>query len=235
MATENKLPTLSELSGNIELALRNDKFKILMNQDPPKGFLKPHPSAKKKIKKADGTVTTVAAEYLPINIVEFFLDSIFQEWKIEVLREGVMFNSIYVTVRVHFKNPITGEWSFHDGVGGKGLQLDADSKASDMSRIKAEAVMMALPSAKSYAIKDACEHIGKLFGRDVNRTGTPEFTGNYHEPEKRPDREDKSEERILAMINAAKTEVELSKLKDKLTNPKTIIAYDERAKQIRIS
>jgi hypothetical protein len=28
---------------------------------------------------------------------------------------------------------------------------------------------MALPMAKSYAIKDACDHFGKLFGRDLNR------------------------------------------------------------------
>jgi hypothetical protein len=35
--------------------------------------------------------------------------------------------------------------------------------------------MMALPMAKSYAIKDACDHFGKLFGRDLNRKETMGF------------------------------------------------------------
>ncbi len=34
---------------------------------------------------------------------------------------------------------------------------------------------MALPMAKSYAIKDACDHFGKLFGRDLNRKETMGF------------------------------------------------------------
>jgi hypothetical protein len=35
--------------------------------------------------------------------------------------------------------------------------------------------MMALPIAESYAIKDASEKIGKLFGRDLNRKDTMGF------------------------------------------------------------
>jgi hypothetical protein len=35
--------------------------------------------------------------------------------------------------------------------------------------------MMAFTMAKSYAIKDACDHFGKLFGRDLNRKETMGF------------------------------------------------------------
>jgi hypothetical protein len=35
--------------------------------------------------------------------------------------------------------------------------------------------MMVLPMAKSYAIKDACDQFGKLFGRDLNRKETMGF------------------------------------------------------------
>lgn len=118
--------------------------------------------------------------YIPIDKVEFMLDRIFQEWRVEVLREGVMFNSIYVTVRIHYKNPLTSEWSYHDGVGAKDVQLNSGASAADLGSIKASAVQMALPSAKTYAIKDACDHLGNLFGRSVNRKDAIQsFSGAY--------------------------------------------------------
>lgn len=160
-----QLPKLADLHSNIETAFKNDELKLLLNQPPNEAFLKKHP--------------TVNSTYLPIDKVELFMDMIFQEWKVEVLREGTMFNSVYVTVRVHYKNPVTNEWSFHDGIGGKDLQMDAGSKALTMDNIKAAAVMMALPIAKSQAIKDACDHLGKLFGRDLNRKNTIDFVGKY--------------------------------------------------------
>ncbi len=42
--------------------------------------------------------------------------------------------------------------------------------------------MMALPSAKSYAIKDAADHLGSLFGRDLNRKDAPAFSPTYSDP-----------------------------------------------------
>jgi len=164
MKMMNKLPTLADLHCNIEEAFRNDDLKLLLNQ-PPGGFVKKHP--------------TIGNDYLPIDKTEMFLDMIFQKWRIEVLREGNMWNSVYVVVRVHYKDPTNGEWQFHDGVGAKDLQMDAGSKSLTMETIKAAAVMMALPTAKSQAIKDACEHLGKLFGRDLNRKDTIDFVGKY--------------------------------------------------------
>jgi hypothetical protein len=35
---------------------------------------------------------------------------------------------------------------------------------------------MAYPAAKTVAIKDACDHFGKLFGCDLNRKDTMNFT-----------------------------------------------------------
>lgn len=160
-----QLPKLADLHSNIETAFKNDDLKLLLNQPPHESWLKKHPA--------------VNSTYLPIDKVELFMDMIFQEWKVEILREGTMFNSVYVTVRVHYKSPVTAEWSFHDGIGAKDLQMDAGSKALTMENIKAAAVMMAMPIAKSQAIKDACDHLGKLFGRDLNRKNTTEFVGKY--------------------------------------------------------
>ena len=168
MKEKKELPTLSDLHCDIETAFKNDELKLLLNQPPHLSWVKNNPIAKSK--------------YIPIDKVELMLDKIFQDWKVEVLREGVMFHSVYVTVRVHYKNPTTGAWSYHDGVGAKSVQTDSGFSAADLSHIKDAAVMMALPSAKSFAIKDACEHLGKLFGRDLNRKDTIEFTGTSNKP-----------------------------------------------------
>lgn len=157
------LPTLAELSLAPELAFKQDQLNFLLNQDPPAAIIKKHPYAK-------------GVRYIPIDRIEFLLTKIFQQWKVEVLREGVMFNSVYVCVRLHYLNPLTGEWMSHDGLGAVGMQTDAGSAASDMGKIKQDAVMKALPAAESYAVKDAAQKIGALFGKDLNRTDAAHFT-----------------------------------------------------------
>jgi hypothetical protein len=161
---EKQLPTL-------------DQLKALLNQPPHASWLKKHPMAKAK----DNNGQTVPSEYIPIDKIEFMLDRIFQQWKVEVLQAVVMFQSIAVTVRLHYLNPVTNEWQFHDGVGAKSVQTNQGASAADLSAIKDAAVQMALPSAKSYAIKDAAEHLGSLFGRDLNRRDTVMFSGAYGE------------------------------------------------------
>lgn len=175
MTKVKNLPTLAELSGDVEKAFANDQFNLLVNQAPPDKWLKKHPLAKKK--NAQGSYEPCL--YLPIDKVEFLLRRIFQRYRIEVKDTKVMFQSVTVTVRVHYLNPVNLEWDFHDGVGAVGVQTDKGASAADLSAIKPDAVMKALPAAKSYAIKDACDHIGKLFGCDIGRDDTLEFTPGY--------------------------------------------------------
>jgi hypothetical protein len=121
--------------------------------------------------------------YLPIDKVEFLLTYIFQNWRVEVLRETVMFNAIAVAVRLHVQNPLTKEWTFQDGVGAMNVQTDSGKTAADLGAIKSAAVQMSLPSAKSYAIKDAAEHFGAIFGRDLNRKDIIQFSGAHTKEE----------------------------------------------------
>jgi hypothetical protein len=55
-----------------------------------------------------------------------------------------MFNSVYVAIRLHYLNPVSGEWSYHDGVGSAN-QTKAGASAADLGSISNNAVMMALP------------------------------------------------------------------------------------------
>lgn len=164
--TKHQLPSLTDLHHDTAVAFKNDQFNLLLNQEPVAGWVKEN-------KFAGNT------KYIPIEKVEFLLTRIFQSWRVEIMREGALFNSVYAAVRLHYLNPVTGVWEYHDGVGAMPIQTDAGKSAADLGAIKSSAVQMALPGAVSYAIKDAAEHLGKLFGRDLNRKETMAFTGAY--------------------------------------------------------
>jgi hypothetical protein len=151
-AGTNKLMEANEL----------DMFVDFVNHAPPKESVHNHPIAK-------------GVKYIPIDHIETMMDKIFKIWNVEILREGQLLNSVYVTVRVNYKHPITGEWQHQDGVGAVAIQVDQGKDASDLKAIKSNAIMLGLPSAKSFAIKDAVEHIGKSFGRDINRKDVMAF------------------------------------------------------------
>lgn len=200
MANENRLPKLAELHAEPEEAFIFDEYLTLVNQPPHIKWIKKHPLYGNK--------------YLPIDKVEYMLKRIFQKYRVEILQVGSMFNSCYVTVRLHYLLPsiklpngssVPQEWTYHDGVGAKAMQLESGAKASDLTQIKAEALMIALPSAKSLAIKDACDHIGKLFGGDLNRKDTLRFKGGYTITDKEEVEEDEKKE-IISTNNNGQSE-----------------------------
>ncbi len=167
---KRKLPTLQELQQDLTVAFKNDQLNLLLNQEPPKQWVKVHPFAKNVL-------------YLPIERVEYLLTKIFQRWRAEIIERGQIFNSVFVHVRLHYMNPTNGEWDFMDGLGAVGIQTDAGASAADMAKIKSDAVMKALPAAESYAIKDAAEKLGKIFGKDLNRKEVVGFEMTYTAPE----------------------------------------------------
>lgn len=151
-----------ETYGNLAEIRKHEELTVALNQEPPKEWVKEHPYIK-------------GYKYLPIERVEYLLDSLFKGYyKIEVLKTGMLLNAVEVTVRVHYKHPITGEWMFHDGLGCAEVQTEKNSGSLklDMSNINRGALVMAVPNAKSVAVKDACDHLGKLFGRNLNRKDT---------------------------------------------------------------
>jgi hypothetical protein len=167
---ENKLPTLAELHHDIDTAFKNDSLNLLLNQEPPKTFIKPHPFAKNNGQPI---------MYIPVGKVEFLLTRIFQNWRLEVISYAQLFNSVAVHARLHYTSPLDGKWYSQDGLGAVGVQTDKGAQASDLNAIKQDAIMKALPAAESYALKDAAEKLGKLFGADLNRADSFDFKGAY--------------------------------------------------------
>jgi hypothetical protein len=150
------LPKINELYSDMVVAQKNDAFVTLMNQSPKKEWVKEHPYIKNY-------------KYLPIERIEFLLKTIFKRYRIEITGQGQSFNGVWVTVRVHYLHPITGEWDFHDGIGASQLQTAKGTSPADLGNINNGALSMAYPMAKTIAIKDACDHFGNLFGADLNR------------------------------------------------------------------
>lgn len=163
MTDKTTLPTLADLTDDIEVAYKNDQLNLLLNQSPPPQWVKVHPFIK-------------GYNYLPIDKVELLLRKIFKEYRIEITGQGTAFNGVYVTVRVHFKSPVTGEWLYYDGIGAAQLQTKKDTSPADLANINNGALSMAFPIAKTIAVKDACDHFGSLFGANLNRKDVVEFT-----------------------------------------------------------
>jgi hypothetical protein len=161
---KNKLPTIAELfDGNLQVG-KAEGLNAILNTPPPVDWIREHPYIK-------------GYKYLPIDKVEYLLRKVFKKYRIEVLKTGMLMNSVEVTVRVHYLDPATGTMEYHDGVGAQELQTQKDSGTlkMDMSNVNKGAVMMALPIAKTVAIKDACDHFGELFGCNLNRKDTLSF------------------------------------------------------------
>lgn len=152
----SNLPKINDIYSDKISIQKADVFVTLMNQQPKKEWVKEHPFIR-------------GYKYLPIERVEYLLKTIFKSYKIEVTGQGTSFNGVWVTVRIHYLHPVSGEWLFHDGIGASQLQTAKGTSPADLNNINNGALSMAFPMAKTIAIKDAADHFGKLFGSDLNR------------------------------------------------------------------
>ena len=184
------LPTLKDLVKDVAVYEEHDKLNFLLNQEPPKVWVKEHPYIK-------------GHKYLPIDKVEYLLRKIFKEYRIEVLREGTSFNGIFVTIRLHYKNLVSNDWSYHDGIGAIHLQVKKGSSPSDLANINNGALSMAFPLAKTLAIKDAADMFGTLFGANLNRRDTLGASMD------KVVNIDHDKERIELLINSSETQEDL--------------------------
>ncbi|MCE5329990.1 hypothetical protein LLG07_06640 [bacterium] len=155
--TKRQLPALTDLyDGDLELKDDQNKLNILLNQPPKPSWVKDHPFAK-------------GVKYLPIERIEFLLTRLFIKWRVEVKSISTIANSCVVIVTLHYQNIENNEWSSQDGIGAAPIQTEKNAGAMEWNKVRTDSVMKAAPAAESYAIKDAAEKIGKIFGKDLNR------------------------------------------------------------------
>lgn len=151
------LPKIEELYSQDHMPVLHKaaQFQVLVNQPPKQDWIKYHPITKEP--------------YIPIERIEWLLINVIVRYRVEILDTKQIANSVVVTVRLHYYDHVYNEWTYHDGVGAAPLQTDKDAGAVNWDRIKSNAVQIGAPAAETYAVKDAAEKIGKLFGKDLNR------------------------------------------------------------------
>lgn len=195
-----------------------DSLKTLFNHQPNPKWIKEHPFAK-------------GVKYLPIDKIEYLLDQLFMSWRVEVINISQLFNSISVHVRLHYQLP-DEQWTFQDGVGAIGIQTDAGSSAADLTKIKHDAVMKALPGAKAYAIKDAADHIGNLFGRNLNRKDAIQnfdpIVGRQTKT-----KEQIELERLVELLKRAKTIDDVDRIQESAGEHFDVKLFENRKNEIR--
>jgi hypothetical protein len=171
---ESTLPKLADLLTDIELKADQNDLNILLNTPPRDTWIKQHPFAK-------------GVKYLPIERVEYLLTRIFIRWHVEIKSVQILANSIVTTVRLYYLDRLSNQMLWQDGVGAAPLQINSGKGAIDFNEIKSNAVMLAAPASETFAIKDAAEKIGKIFGKDLNRHDQimyDSLSGNIIKPEK---------------------------------------------------
>lgn len=192
-----KIPTLQELYADAESFNQSQALNAILNSNPKPEWIKHHPI----IRTANGNPYT----YLPIQRIEWLLTRIFGEWRVEVMHYGLIANALTVQVRLHYLLP-NGIWTYQDGVGASPIQTDKGAGAVDFNAIKSSAVQMALPAAKTYAVKDAAEQIGKLFGKDMSRMDEIAYGYMGISPEN-PPTSNKSNDDIIAEIETTMSKI----------------------------
>jgi hypothetical protein len=163
--TKYKPPTLQELLDEETMVSRiaQDDLNCILNTQVPASWVKSHPFVKVKNKEGQN----IEMPYLPVRKVKYLLKRIFGNYQWQIKYVGQLLNSVYVTGTLTVINPITGETWSQDGCGATQIQMDAGATQGDLSKIKPNAIQIGLPSAESYALKNAAEKFGDIFGGNI--------------------------------------------------------------------
>ncbi len=152
MTAKQELP-LPEFFRNLKV------INEFLNQPPKEEWVKDHPFATRKVNGED-----VPVKYIPIGIIEDQLREVFEIALVTIKDYKQIGDSISMTITLKIPSfinqPQPGkpvEWLEMDGAGAYPIFPGPYG------------VQLALPGAKSFAVKDAAEMFGKRFGSDLNR------------------------------------------------------------------
>lgn len=163
------------------MAYAQDDLNVILNTAVPEKWIKKHPYVNIKI---NGQNT--ALPYVPVKRVKYLLKRIFGKYEWEIKECKQVLNAMVVIGKLTVVNPITGEKESMDGVGAAAIQMDSGATQGDLTAIKANAIQIGAPAAESYALKNAAEKFGDIFGGniyDIDSTAyTPVFGADARSP-----------------------------------------------------
>ena len=181
MSTELKQykpPTMAELMDEDTqlMRFRQDNLNVILNTPVPEKWIKRHPFVKIKINGSEQNLP-----YISVKKVKYLLNRIFGSYQWEIKNVGQLLNAVYVTGKLTVVNPISGEIWSQEGCGATAIQMDKGATQGDLTAIKANAIQLALPSAESYALKNAAEKFGEIFGGNIYDTEDSHYTPVFSE------------------------------------------------------
>lgn len=185
---QHQIPTVADLQKDMESAMGQDKLNIICNQPTPVAWLKQNKFVKVKVGNQ-----WKQADYLPIDKVKYLLTRIFGRWRLEIKSVELKGNSIMAMVRVWVWNPTYLEWDYHDGVGAVAVQQDAGADQTDIEAVKKNAFQIGSPAAVSFALKDAAQNFGTIFGGALNKDNALYYAGQFSEITVTPKAEEPSQ------------------------------------------
>lgn len=141
-----------------------NKLNKFLGQEPDPSIVKEHKFLTRKLGDKD-----VPVKYIPVGLVEDKLREIFGVYLVTIKQVTEVMGSISVIITLRIPsflnepvNPgeeaIPLEWLEMDGAGAFPIFPGMYG------------VQSAIPGAKSFAIKDAAEEFGRIFGADLNRS-----------------------------------------------------------------
>jgi hypothetical protein len=153
-----KAPTIADLIADKEMAFAQDDLNMILNTPVPQQWIKQHPMV-----KANGN----PLPYIPVKRVKWLLKRIYGKYEWEIKDCKQVLNAMVVIGRLTITNPVTGEKESQEGVGAAAIQMDKGATQGDLSSIKANAIQIGAPAAESYALKNAAEKFGDIFGGNI--------------------------------------------------------------------
>lgn len=133
-----------------------EKFNTYLNAEP-------NPTEVFENKHAGNT------RYLPISFLEMELDQIyFGLWETRDFKTTVIGNEIAGTLTLRVYHPVANVWIERTGAAATMIRTAAGMPPTADNKIK-NAIEMDYPHLLSDCFRNACLHLGKRFGRDLNR------------------------------------------------------------------
>lgn len=115
------------------------------------------------------------SKYLPIGVIERKLDEMFIAWQTENFRYQVIGNELTGVITLKVLHPMLLTWISYEGAGAVQIQFTKGSDFTNFANKIQNTLQKDFPHLKSECLKNAAKHLGKAFGRDLNRDETGDY------------------------------------------------------------
>ena len=129
-------------------------------------------------------IPTGKHHYYPIDVQEGLADDLFHEWNVTDENYSLFANELLCTVRITFTPSYPGaQERFCTGSAAIAVQMDSGAKITDFpAKKKTNALQYNAPAVREMAIGNALQSLGNIFGRNLARKTSSNFTIRKHEP-----------------------------------------------------